>query len=498
MNRRERRKRVQQQARDAANLTRQAGGQGPARVLEASQKLFQLGRIVEALPALQKAVAEHPGNAPLRASLAYALGGTGAFAAAADQYRRLLKDDPQSVALRTNLAVLLLRTGGADEARELLTEASRIDPEHANTAFTLGELWEQQKRRDQAFHHYRRAAMLYSRQIGANPSVARCNDLVKLASAQMWTGDIDGALNSFARALALRPDHALALARRGLLLAKLRRMPEAIASLKRAAAVEPGYAEVRRAIGDMLLNAGRSRAAESQFRAALRINPLDSVAAYFLAASKSQSPDAPPPEYVTQLFDDYAERFEKHLVGILQYRAPELLCEAIARVANPPAAAWDVIDLGCGTGLCGPLIRPFSARLTGVDLSAAMLEKARGKSVYDELVEGDVSAVLGGYDGTIDLALAADVLVYIGNLAPVFAAAERALRPGAWFGFTTESQDGDGFSLDTTGRYRHSRSYVAAEAAAHGFTVVDCEAIVARYQSRKPVMSDLYIMQRGG
>jgi predicted TPR repeat methyltransferase len=499
-NRKDRREHARQAARQAASLRTSALRQDqPAKVLEASHRLFELGRIADAMPGLRQAVAAHPDHQPLRTALAYALAATGHFGAAVDQYRTLLQREPASPGLMTNLSLLLLKTGQTDEASAWLLKAAELAPEHANTAYTLGELFEQQRRRDQAFHHYRRAVVLYSRQIGARPGAGQCNDLVKLASAQMWTGDLGGALANFDKAVALRPDHALALARRGLALAKLRRTAEAVESLKRAAAAEPRFAEVRRAIGDLLLDAGAAQAAQSHYRAAVRINPRDALAAYFLAAAKqSESPAAPPPGYVEQLFDDYAERFEKHLVDVLQYRAPELLCEAVQRVTQPPAASWNVIDLGCGTGLCGPLIRPFARLLTGVDLSAAMLDKAREKAVYDELLHEDVATSLSRFDQSIDLALSADVFIYLGSLTPIFAAAGRALRPGAWFAFTTEAHDGDGFVLDATGRYRHSRTYVEAEAAAQGLQSVHCEPIVARYQSHKPVISDVYILRRTG
>lgn len=500
MNRKERRNYAKSQARAAQQLRHQsAHARSATEALAASQRLFQLGRIREALPGLVQAVESYPDEPALRFALAYALASVGEIQAAIAQYRALLERTPDSAPLRTNLGVLLLKVGKTDEAREHLEKASELDPRHANTAFTLGELFDQLKQPDQAFHHYRRAARLYAEQIGHRPDLRHCNDLVKLASAQLWTGDLKGALDNFDRAVALRPDHALALARRGLALVKLRRIPEALDSLKRAAAAEPGYAEVRRAIGDLLLDAGEHSAARTYYKAAVRINPQDALARYFLAAAgKSESPDAPPPGYVEQLFDDYARRFEKHLVDVLQYRAPELLCEAIQRVAQPPAAGWTVIDLGCGTGLCGPLIRPFARHLSGVDLSAAMLDEARKKAVYDTLLQEDVVTSLSRFDRGIDLALSADVFIYLGSLTPIFEAAGRALRPGAWFAFTTEAHDGEGFVLDVTGRYRHSRAYVEAEAAAQGLRSVHCETIVARYQNHQPVMSDLYLLCRAG
>src|SRR5262249_42262269 len=154
---------------------------------------------------------------------------------------------------------------------------------------------------------------------------------------------------------------------------------------------------------------------------------------------------------------DYADRFEKHLVDILQYRAPEQVCAAVLDFAGADAADWRVVDLGCGTGLCGPLIRHAARHLTGIDLSPLMLEKAREQSIHAERIVGDVAQVLGGFDEAFDLALCTDVMIYLGNLTPLFVAAERAVVPGGLFAFTTEVHAGEGFVVDHSGRYLHSR-----------------------------------------
>jgi len=125
-----------------------------------------------------------------------------------------------------------------------------------------------------------------------------------------------------------------------------------------------------------------------------------------------------------------------------------------------------------------------------------MLDKAREKSVYDELKLGDVAHVLGGYAGAFDLALCTDVMIYLGSLTPIFAAAARALKPGALFAFTTEIHPGAGYVLDNTGRYLHSRGYVEEVAAAHGFAILHFEPIVARYQNREPDIHNVFIAER--
>jgi predicted TPR repeat methyltransferase len=497
MNRNERRASARLQAKTAASLHQRPNRAGTAKeVVDVSQRLFQLGRARDALPRLREAVAACPGDPDLREALAYALAATGQTIPAIEQYRALLEAQPDRAQSLTNLAFLLMWTGNLDEARERLERASELAPQNAATAFALAELLDKQGLGEEAFHHYRRAAVLFQQNIGASPGIQHCDDLFKLAIAQIWTGDFEAGLHSLDLAIELRPDHVPALARRGMVLVKLRRFPEGIASLRRAAAIEPNFAAVRRTLGDAFLAMGDVGAAQKQLEEATRIDPGDELARYSLAAARHERPDAPPPAYVVELFDEYAQHFERHLVDELQYRAPERACAAVLELAGSRAGDWRVIDLGCGTGLNGPLIRHAARHLTGVDLSPAMLEKAREKSVYDELKLGDVAEVLGGYSGAFDLALCTDVMIYLGSLTPIFAAAARALKAGALFAFTTETHSGAEFVLDTSKRYRHARGYVENEAASHGFAIVHFEPIVARHQNLEPDLHDLFIVRR--
>ena len=168
--------------------------------------------------------------------------------------------------------------------------------------------------------------------------------------------------------------------------------------------------------------------------------------------------------YVARLFDDYAPRFDEHLTKNLGYRAPALIAEALSAVASDRRFA-SALDLGCGTGLMGETLRGRIDHLTGVDLSAAMIAKARERGLYDRLVVGDAAAMLDREPpGISDLIVAADALVYVGDLAPLFAAVARALAPDGLFAFSVETCEGDGFKLEPTMRFAHSRSYVETTA----------------------------------
>lgn len=176
-----------------------------------------------------------------------------------------------------------------------------------------------------------------------------------------------------------------------------------------------------------------------------------------------------PAGYVRGLFDSYAARYDAHLFAELDYRVPNLLRDLVGDDVPRIAAA---ADLGCGTGALGPLFRGSASRLDGVDLSPAMLARARRRGLYDELVEGDLVDFLRGRPGRYDLLLAADVLPYLGDPAPLLAAAAVALRPGGRLAVSAERhRDGAPFALARTGRFTHEPAAVLTAAAAFGLAL---------------------------
>jgi predicted TPR repeat methyltransferase len=163
-----------------------------------------------------------------------------------------------------------------------------------------------------------------------------------------------------------------------------------------------------------------------------------------------------------------------------------VLHEALAKFLKPDAKL-DILDLGCGTGLCGVVLKPYASRLTGVDLSPAMLDQAKKRGIFDELETAEVTGYLQKNAGRFDLVAAGDVLVYIGELSPVFEAARKALRPGGLFAFTAEQFDGTGYALGDSMRYAHSRDYLEQTARAAGFEVRMLQETSTRKENRIPV-----------
>jgi predicted TPR repeat methyltransferase len=229
----------------------------------------------------------------------------------------------------------------------------------------------------------------------------------------------------------------------------------------------PRWAAAWFALGEMREKLGELDAAAQAFRMSLAADPADAqgAAARLALMGRADALRALPQAYVARLFDDYAPRFDAHLTENLGYRAPALIADALS-AAGPGRRFASALDLGCGTGLMGEALRSRIDHLTGIDLSAGMIGKARERGIYDKLIVGGAAAMLGSEPpGAFDLIVAADSLVYIGDLAPLFGVVVIALALDGLFTFSIETYEGDGFELEPTMRFAHSRSYI--EAAAH-------------------------------
>jgi predicted TPR repeat methyltransferase len=338
------------------------------------------------------------------------------------------------------------------------------------------------------------AERLIARAVEIDPDVAAAH--ANLGNARRLLGRREEALASYARALELQPYQARALKGRGLLLWEDKRPEEALAAYNALLMVEPEYADGWFVRGACLDRLGMHEAALASYRTGLGLpHASDSEKLRFLVAAKGsgEAPPAAPADYVQTLFDIYAHIFDQHLVGDLAYRAPEQLVEALR--PHLPPAPFDVLDVGCGTGLCGALLRPFARRLTGVDLSPAMIEQAGRKHLYDELAQGELTGWMAAHPCAFDLIVATDVFIYIGDLAPVLAAARAALRPARLLGFTTERGDAAATKLQPNLRYAHSPGYVQELAAAGGWRIEEQRDAILRREKNEDVAGQIIVLR---
>ncbi len=270
---------------------------------------------------------------------------------------------------------------------------------------------------------------------------------------------------------------------------------------------EPDHLSALNWLASTLRSAGRRGEAAACRRRSLEIEALacgipadamEEVTAFHLAAEGyGLQPTRAPRWVLVEKFDRCADEYDVHLRESLAYRAPELVHRAVTRALGTGPIALDILDAGCGTGLAAPLFRPLARRLDGVDLSRRMVEKARGRGLYDGLEVGDLLQALACRPDAYDLVLAVDVLVYFGDLSEVLTVTARALCPGGLFAFSVEAGEEPGYALRCTGRYVHSAGYLRETALAAGLREVSLEAEVLRQENLKPVAGWVTILRKG-
>jgi predicted TPR repeat methyltransferase len=374
---------------------------------------------------------------------------------------------------------------------------------------------------------WRDAIAAYRAIVAAHPLETRAWALMGLCATQ--AGDLPLAAQSLRHAALLDPSAANVFFRLGIVLYQQGRADEAEVAFKRTVALDPQNIDAQQNLAAMLMEQGRPKDARPLFEAilkqrpdfelawaglanihagtgdrasmvaclerALAINPGNAATRHLLAAAKGDNPTHPDWRYVETFFDDYAARFEAHLVERLEYAGPQRLMAMIGKTGAQPESA---LDLGCGTGLFGAAVRAAfpDASIIGVDLSQRMVDAAAARGVYARVEKAEAEDYLRRTSLTFDLIAATDVFIYVGDIAELVREAYHHLTPGGLLAFTAETTDAPGFQLQPTGRYAHNRDDLLALAAQTQFNVLAEERAPLRRHAGQMEEGLYLILQR--
>lgn len=478
----------------------------------------------ETAPSLSGSASDAPdANATQRLSVDEALAiavrahQAGMLEPAAGIYRQVLAAMPDHADALHFLGIIMHQQGQVHDAIGLVRRAVALAPEHVDARNNLGNMLHESDLLAEAEETYREVLARRPNHAGAQTN---------LGIVLKKRGDRVGAEAAFRRAIEIDASHGEAYHNLGNVLRDTGRSEEALSAFQRALILRPYDGDSYRYVGALLSALGRLEQAADVYHRWLEMDPENPVPRHLYAACSSRDvPGRASDAFVKQTFDGFAKSFDQTLRERLSYRAPELVAEAIEAVLGAPQGTLHILDAGAGTGLCGPLLRPFARRLVGVDLSAAMLERAAERAVYDALEAAELTetiarhhgdAVDGGSDdgdavdgtsdggdrrhGALDVIASADTLVYFGDLSGVARAAARALRPGGLLVFTVEHAEPEppppGYVLAHHGRYVHGEPYVRATLEAAGLAVVSIGYAQLRTEHLKPVAGLVVTAQR--
>ena len=424
---------------------------------------------------------------------------------------------------RLKAAIVAHQQGRLDEAEKIYQSVLKIHPSNPDALHFLGVLLHQRGRSKEAIAHLERA-------LKVNPDYLDAR--INLGNIYKETGDMPKAAAIFRKVIANHPQHANAYNNLGVVLRKSDQLEESVQALEYALTLEPNNADFLQNLGNtyksqrqiekaievymrsidlkpkqenayiglwrmLQLNGNYAKAGEllSKWLAADPGNPI--AQHYFHSNSGGDIPDRASDAYVQRTFDGFAASFDDVLKR-LDYRAPELTAEAVATLYPEPLQKLSVLDAGCGTGLCGPFLKAYARQLIGVDLSQAMLEKAVGRKLYDEMTQAELVEYLNRFNSAFDLIVSADTLCYFGELRPFFQAAKQALNAHGCLVFTLEKYAGNEalhFKLNPHGRYSHSADYVEQLLNDSGLSLLELRTVILRKESGEPVSGFLVSAQ---
>jgi predicted TPR repeat methyltransferase len=439
-------------------------------------------------------------------------------------------DEPAEVTLADALAIAVRMhsEGELDSAETIYRRILEVVPDHPDALNFLGMIAMARGRRPEAVELIRQS-------LQADPSVGE--RYVNLGNVLLAVGRVDEAIEAFERAVAMAPDSSKAHCNLGVVYGIQRRFEDAQRVYRRAIELDPGNAEAHHNYGNLLGDLGDIQGSLKSHGRAIELRPSDpnsrrQVAAIYTAIGEldkavqtyrewlEYEPDNPLAQhllvaclggdnvparasdaFIRHGFDTFALTFDAKLAN-LGYKAPELVEAAMRRCGIPADKRLVVLDAGCGTGLCGPLVAKYASRLEGVDLSGGMLEQARARGIYDDLVEEELTQFLAARRDAYDVVLSADTLCYFGPLEAVTRAAAAVLRSGGWLVFTVERADDadapQGHRINPHGRYSHTRAYIEKTLAASGFERSEIVEEVLRQEAGSPVRGLVVSARKAG
>jgi predicted TPR repeat methyltransferase len=393
----------------------------------------------------------------------------------------MIARDTQHAVAHHLLGRLFFQTNRKTQAVESLNKALAIRSDYAEALLDLANMFSELGQIDQA------EACLQTL-VGLRPRDATAwNNLGVVRKEQ---SHYPSAIEAYQRALELDPQNPDTLCNLAHAFTLIDALDQAADVYQQAISIESDQVAAHRGLISVLRRLNRHDEARDVFTAWLRIEPDNPVPQYLLSAyGESAIPQRAPDAYVRQVFDQFATTFESDLAR-LEYQGPEMIERGLIREYGDSGTAKKVLDGGCGTGLCGPVLRRLSERLIGVDLSRKMLQVAQNRNVYDELVEAELSAYLADHPAQFDLIVCADTFGYFGELSELFSVAHQALCDGGRLLATVELgevAEPPGYQLHPSGRYSHHRDYIVNCCVKAGFAIHDQSEEIMRYEAEKGV-----------
>tara|TARA_Y100000022_G_scaffold176570_1_gene165955 strand:- start:693 stop:2987 length:2295 start_codon:yes stop_codon:yes gene_type:complete len=476
------------------------------------------GKLEEAIKAYTKAIELKPDYARAYNNLGFIFHDQGKLEEAVEAYSKTVSISPDLAYPFHNMGNVFLDQGKIDEAIKAYEKAISVNPEYAEAYSNMGNALRIQCKFEEAIAAYTKAILL-------KPQNA--DFYYNMGNARKDQGKLEEAIEAYTQAIGLKPDYAGAYNNLGVIFhdqGKLEKaeeayrkvvsfkpnlpepfnnmgnalldqgkIDEAIKAYEKAISIKPEYTEAYTNMGNALNRQGKIEKAIEAYSKAITFQPGNGDAKHMLSALTGKTCETAPRDYVRSLFDRYAKKFENSLVDKLEYKIPNLTKDILITPKRNETLG-SVLDLGCGTGLLGPEIKPHCSKIEGVDLSLHMLEIAKQKNVYDKLSQFDIAEYLSSMPLDFDYYIALDVFIYIGELSEIFRLIRLRNRKPGHLVFSTEHTEVHGYHILKSGRYSHSKSYIEDLCTKFGYNISHFSTTDLRKENEHFLTGGIYVL----
>lgn len=493
-------------------------------LIESALAQQQSGQIDEAITLFHEALKNDPHQADAHHGLGLAFAQKQQYSEALNHLCQAVTLAPNVPGFHNNLGNLYKKTGRLEKAIMHYQEALKLKSPYSEAHNNLGSAYYMQGKIHEAISQFQKALRINPTQWNAHFNLANCyikhdrfleacphlEETLKLRPDHLGAANNLGncfcLLKRFAEAKPLlmkvvdkEPNNKEALFHLGICQASLGELEQAQQSYNQVLTIEPKHDRAHHNLATLFLHLDDKASALKHYRQAFEINHYNQTAQHMILSLEGKTlKEGAPTEYTRALFDQYAYSYNQHVQEKLQYQVPKLLRYQLKDIVLQKKEAWNVLDLGCGTGLCAPYFSDIADKLYGVDLSPKMIDVASSLGAYFKLIVSDINHYLEHTHLAFHLIIAADVFVYFGELENVFLNIHDKLSTNGYFTFSVErlSDSQAPFEVRETGRYAHQADYLHSLCQKTGFKILTEQTQIIRNQEDTPIQGLLYLLQK--
>lgn len=499
--------------------------------LELAAQYLNQGKLLKAESICREILNQNNNDADCLNFLSFILSRKSAFIDAIQCLEKAINIQPNNYLFHNNISNLYSRISNYNKAKLHLYQALKISPNYAEGYNNLGNIYYKQNILDKAISYFEKSIRLDPNSINAH---------INLANALSVDNKYDRAISHYEKALEIAPNNVTVLQNLSMVYVEKNITNKAIKTLEKLLTIYKEHNkeneipnEIYIHLAESYLNEGVNDKAKPiytkaiklnpnteflhhnyavlllrendytnalyNFKEALRLNPNNKTAKHMINAIEGKNlSSSASKEYVNDLFDQYASYYNKHVTEKLDYKVPSILRSMVAEYIKLTDKKLHVLDIGCGTGLCGPYFRDMAFNFIGVDLSYNMLLVAKTLKAYDLLLKQDINQCIPGENQEyFDYIIAADVFVYLGDLENIFKKCCSALKSGGKLVFSIENLNSENtYSLAKSGRYCHSLKYINNLCSTLNFKKLSCKEVTLRFNDNSPIQGTCIVIEK--